>query len=164
MFIPPIPRYVFGGCCSDTSHSTNIHEKDHSASMVSAHSRLRSTLKHELIKKRENGIWVLDVLGSLTQKSGLEAQVQQLKLLTDKDNVHLNLEGYTAIADGIVDACKKLGKKTDTAASIVSVPGRTSWRGFETYPGIGRSASSSITSRSHWVKPYQPVAFGRRRR
>ena len=134
--------------------------------MIASHSRLRSTLKQELIKKREHGLWVLDVLGCLTQKTSLDAQVKQLRPLTDKDNVHLNVEGYEAIAKGIVEACTKLGKKPDTAASSVSALVRTCWRGFETHPGVGRSASTvyKSTSRSHWLKPYQPTAFGRRRK
>jgi hypothetical protein len=63
-------------------------------------------------------MWVLDVLGSLTKKTSLGAQIRHLRALTDVDNVHLTTDGYKAIAAGILEACKKLANNEDTAVNV----------------------------------------------
>jgi lysophospholipase L1-like esterase len=61
---------------------------------------------------------VLDVLGSLTKKTSLNAQIRHLPTLNNVDNVHLTKDSYIAIADGIVEACKKLATTQDTVSAV----------------------------------------------
>jgi hypothetical protein len=63
-------------------------------------------------------MWVLDVLGSLTKKTSLDAQVRHLPILNNVDNVHLTKDSYKAIADGIVEACKKLPTTEDPVSAV----------------------------------------------
>jgi hypothetical protein len=104
----PMPRYVFGGCCIDRSHASNTTQEGHAATMLASHSKLRNILKTKLVKKKDKGMWVLDVLGSLTKKTSIDAQIGHLRTLTDINNVHLTSDRYKAIAGGILEACKNL--------------------------------------------------------
>ncbi len=107
-------------------------------------------------------MWVLDILGSLTKKTSLDAQIRHLRTLTDIDNVHLTTDGYKAVAAGILEACKKLANTKDTAVNTVSaVIQQKNWRSFETYEGVGGTARLVVktTGRMNWLKFYQPAAF-----
>ena len=51
ILIPPIPRYMFGGCCADGTHAPNTKEPDHAKDTLTDHIRIRSKLKNCIITK-----------------------------------------------------------------------------------------------------------------
>ena len=168
VFVPPIPRYVFGGCCTDSTHAPNTTRKDHPSETLAAHAKLRNTIKKEILRTAEKRIWVLDLLGSLTKKTGLDDQIRILADLTDKDNVHLKTSGYTEVAEGILHSVDKLKSRHGTAGQTVSAGparSRSLWRGFATYGSIGKTASLCVKNsrRTHGSKPYTMIPFGRKK-
>ena len=44
IFIPPIPRFVFGSCCSSDTHGTNTHTPLHPQHSLAEHTRQRHTI------------------------------------------------------------------------------------------------------------------------
>jgi hypothetical protein len=51
LFIPPLPRYVFGGCCTKQDHCTNTSEPQHARDMLKKVEHLRSLYETELAKQ-----------------------------------------------------------------------------------------------------------------
>jgi hypothetical protein len=45
VIVPPLPRYLFSGCCKQTGHSTNVGEPGHSNTLLSDTIGLRNHLK-----------------------------------------------------------------------------------------------------------------------
>ncbi len=43
--IPPLPRYLFAGCCKQNDHSTNVGDPDHAKTILADVIGLRNTLK-----------------------------------------------------------------------------------------------------------------------
>ena len=152
IFIPPIPRYIFGGCCNELSHCPNVRSSEHAQIMLSEHCRIRHTMKSTLIAEKVANMRVLDILGSLTNRSTLADQLEPLKRITARDNVHLTHDGYIALASGIVkeaqyflDPKQKGSKLTSTTCS--------NWHNFVSYANIGKiNISASTPSSKHSFK------------
>jgi hypothetical protein len=51
IFIPPLPRYVFGSCCQQDSHCTNVNEDKFLSDVLGKSEHLRMVLKSELQKR-----------------------------------------------------------------------------------------------------------------
>ena len=49
MFIPPIPRFVFGGCFATKHHAPNMTSPDHPVKMLTEHIRQRHTITKALV-------------------------------------------------------------------------------------------------------------------
>jgi hypothetical protein len=45
VIVPPLPRYLFSGCCNQSGHSTNVNEPGHSSTLLSETIGLRNQLK-----------------------------------------------------------------------------------------------------------------------
>jgi hypothetical protein len=65
IFVPPLPRYIFSGCCSLKSHSTNVGETDHSEKLLGNTVKFRNILKTALLNRGIDDFFVLDGVGSL---------------------------------------------------------------------------------------------------
>jgi hypothetical protein len=86
--------------------------------------------------------------------------------MKDKDNVHLRVDGYNSLADGIIDAVEKMRMRKDTASISVSAGGnRTKPTGGASTPPSEKTTSFAMrsSSRSHRAKPYTiMMPFGRK--
>ncbi len=102
VFTPPIPRFVFGSCCRDLSHGSNITMGGHSEKMLGEHCSIRNSLKGILAKEGLPNTRVLDTLGAITGKNSVASQLEVLKSITAKDNVHLTPSGYRSLAEGVL--------------------------------------------------------------
>jgi hypothetical protein len=67
IFIPPIPRYMFGGCCADSSHAPNTREPEHAKDTLTDHTRIRNKLKQCIITKGKTNTRILDVISALAE-------------------------------------------------------------------------------------------------
>jgi hypothetical protein len=146
IFIPPIPRYVFAGCCGKTDHCTNIKDTGHQTHMLQEHTRIRSHLKEHTVNmtpttQRKN-IRILDIIGTLNSNGAhsLSQQLQSLKDHTSHDNVHLTHEGYFKISAAVAREAKAMLKETAVNAAP-SGGGRPIpyWHGFVIHQGVGRT-------------------------
>jgi hypothetical protein len=75
LFNPPIPRFLFGSCCPDLAHGSNIRMGGHGEKMLGEHCRIRNNLKSILLKDGIRNMRVLDTLGTLTHKSTVAEQL-----------------------------------------------------------------------------------------
>jgi hypothetical protein len=159
IFNPPIPRYLFGSCCFDLAHGTNIRMGGHGEKMLGEHCRIRNDLKSTLLKDGIRNMRVLDTLGSLTSKSTVAEQLAALRPLVAKDNVHLTTSGYKALAEAIFKEALNFGivrsKGKHSLSGLQMVTG-AEWHGFVSNQGVGRTslkaAKRPLGGRAH---PYQ---------
>ena len=55
IFIPPVPRFAFRGCCENITHSPNTHTPTHSSFALTEHVRQRNSItKHINDTKAKN--------------------------------------------------------------------------------------------------------------
>jgi hypothetical protein len=56
ILLPPIPRFVFGGCCNDLNHCSNVRNSNHGTVMISEHYRVRSAMKAEIVGRKASNV------------------------------------------------------------------------------------------------------------
>ena len=142
IFNPPIPRYLFGSCCLDLAHGSNILMGGHGEKMVGEHCRIRNNLKSILLKDGIRNMRVLDTLGTLTSKSTVAEQLTALKPLVARDNVHLTAAGYKALAEGIFREAQNFGvtrSKGKHSLSGMQMVRAAEWHGFVNNQGVGKT-------------------------
>ena len=162
IFVPPIPRYLFGGCCNDLGHAGNTRSPDHAEKFICEHFRIRNCLKTNL--KRVPNTRVLDVVGGISGSQNSGDQLAALKKVSAKDNVHLTDQGYAAIAASIVKEASlfDLPKQKQPSSRIGK---QTDWHGFISHSGIGKSGigkseSGNRQQGSHRSHPYRSRGRG----
>jgi len=104
VLIPPLPRFVFGGCCRLKNHSVGSGSDEAAKKMIDQFGHLRKTAKAELQKISIENWWLADTMAAL----GGEDPMGSLKLVTAKDNVHFSGLGYSKIATEIKEGFSKL--------------------------------------------------------
>ena len=164
--MPPVPRYLKGGCCEDRSHATNAGKSGEDTIMLEKLVHLRKVLKTELAASSCTGYWVPDVLEHLsaTAVGGVvtgQDKVVKLKELFSSDCVHLTGLGYTRLGACITEALKlAVERRRDTAECTVSGVKRSYyWRGFNSIKGGSRS---SFTASGYKSKPAPSGGHGGR--
>ena len=150
--IPPIPRYICGGCCTEPGHSTNTGNRDYTLIMVNKVAHLRKILRGELKGSSLMRYWVVDAVTDLSSssvgKADPQGSVSALADMFTSDNVHLTKLGYTRLAGSIADAAQTANKKQSTADCIITGETRQFyWRGFTSLHGGKRAAHSASTHR-----------------
>ncbi len=66
VIMPPLPRYVFFGCCMDRFHSTNVREEGYLPQILEATLHFRKLVKTSLVGNEDLGqFWVTDTLACL---------------------------------------------------------------------------------------------------
>jgi hypothetical protein len=103
IFIPPLPRYLYGGCCTNSDHCSNVGDSNHPTNLIGKVDHLRSLLKGELAKQGVVKHWVIDgwkdVLG--TRGHSREEDMVSLQHVSGADNVHFTRDGYDNLAAAI---------------------------------------------------------------
>ncbi len=69
LFIPPLPRYVFGGCCKESDHCTNRREVTYQKKLLDKVDHLWALLKSKLKKLGTTKHWVMDGWRDLIRSS-----------------------------------------------------------------------------------------------
>jgi hypothetical protein len=111
-----------------------------SEKMLGEHCRIRNSLKGILAKEGLPYTRVLDTLGAITGKNTVASQLEVLKSITAKDNVHLTSSGYR-FAEGILreaayfDMPKCKGKHSLTGKQPIH---SAEWHGFVCNNGVGK--------------------------
>jgi hypothetical protein len=65
IIIPPLPRYIGGGCCMDSNHSTNVQNPDHQVKMLEKVKHVRKVLREELLGSNVTNYWIPDIIETL---------------------------------------------------------------------------------------------------
>jgi hypothetical protein len=166
IFVPPLPRYLFRGCCDNSSHSTNMKRDDYALQLLQETMRFRGILKNALLKQGEDNFFVLDSVGAVLGVApggnrGPAAEIlSDLEAVFKDDSVHFTDVGYRYLSKTIVSAIEgvhdgTLTKSRQPGDSISGTGGgpasargsRTSyfWRGFSSPVGIAQPAAISTS-------------------
>ena len=163
VFVPPLPRYVFGPCCGEGAHCVNLKEENYAMTHLGRTEHLRHLLKAELHKQGVTKHWVMegwrDIVG--VENSTRKEDITSLRHVTGSDNVHFTREGYENLASSIHSTVTE--KVQISAARPVTGPGtgkRASyfWRGFVSPVGSARprfSAGAYNASKRGRPHPYR---------
>ena len=147
VFIPPIPRFVFGGCCDTKHHAPNTASPEHPAKMLSEHIRQRHTITKAFIDSKTAHFRVTDVLSIFSSThDSITDKARKFRTFSHKDNVHLTPAGYRLLAEEIVLDCNTISAKQQiNAKQAASKPPPPSeekvWQGFRTTRGVGRTSA-----------------------
>jgi hypothetical protein len=165
VWIPPLPRYVFTPCCSQLTHSTNVHSDGYAEKSLNGVSRLRGILKTECAKMGVQNVWVLDGIGALLDTAPGESYGSNLEILPDlhgklaKDGVHIETAGNRNMSKTILrafDAIKRSGTVNESPALGKKGCREYFWRGFSSPNGdiLGRAGprTGKAPPPKHWHK------------
>jgi len=137
LVLPPLPRFIGGGCCSEIGHSTNASDNSYKETMIEKIRHMRKVYKKALTGK-ECKAWIGDPVGMLTGKdqcSNGEA-VGELEKIFAQDRVHLTPDGYKRLAEGIVKGIEKAASLNKSRASASRFSGTgTTWHGITSRVG-----------------------------
>ena len=147
----PIPRYVFGSCCNNTSHAPNISSPTHITTSLTEHIRQRSTIICKLHDHKTQHLKVIDLLGIFSPTSAsITDKGNGLKCDTHRDNVHLTENGYKLVANTIILEAKLLRhrvspqSKPDSNSTGVKGSESRAWGGFFCTAGYGKTATANV--------------------
>ena len=143
IFVPPLPRYLFTGCCGREGHCDGTGTTDQVHTLIEDTVALRKPIISSLISSGIKDFVVPNIL-SETFGTDTEKMVDSLKKVSSSDGVHLTHTGYSLLADTL--------KKSITAAVSVSpVSGNPAtrssyfWRGFMSPVGTPRTRQYAAT-------------------
>ena len=173
--LPPILRYISGGCCQDATHAGNATEDNHAVTMIGQAqvARLRKVLRGELAGSALVNYWVLDILEDLAPTSagglaGVEESAFELINLFTGDNVHLTGVGYGRLAVSIPRGIDHVAKKRLESECVVTGELKNFyWRGFVSHKGSSRPKPTQnklkMRGRGGWGGPGRGGHGGHRR-
>ncbi len=137
IIVPPLPRYLFSRCCSDSGHCTNAGDKDFSENLLSGFILQRNELIRSLVQNRLTNFKVLDVCcaTTCTTTSNLSERLNALRGVLAEDGVHLTPNGYNNLAKRTISCLKTLLTEKPKVAKKHTF----FWRGY-------RSPHGSLTN------------------
>jgi hypothetical protein len=145
LIMPPNPRYVYNGCCTDRSHSTNLGSEGYSAQILESALHFRKILKTALVGSEELGhFWVTDTLACLGSiPASMPEKLEAIQLAIGQDGVHFTefrrFHVFNSLAKTIIGlqegTAGKQPKPAEAAASISVTGRRFFWRGFSSDRG-----------------------------
>jgi hypothetical protein len=156
LIIPPLPRYLYTGCCGNKHHCTNRKNEEYELSLLHATTHFRPVLKEALLKQGLDKFFVIDGIGALLGvlpggNRGAPAEiVRELTGFCATDGVHFTDTGYANFAKTVIAAAKGVRDGTLTKSNSVNpVSGRISgtsyfWRGFVSPVGARLSTHAPI--------------------
>jgi hypothetical protein len=145
IIIPPLPRYVFDPCCSNTAHCTNMSDESYAEKSISGVTKLRGILKKECKDMGMKKYWILDSIGAIlgtppgTSAGSAAETITDLKPTMAHDGVHLTVVGNRNLSGNIINAITGLLTGTLRGGLSSNVAGGKGtkaskpeyfWRGF----------------------------------
>jgi hypothetical protein len=168
VLVPPLPRYLFTGCCNQTGHSTNTSEPGYNSALLSDTIGLRNHLKKFVvglgIKRCQvmDSCCVADCLATANTVSRLEA----LKKVCAQDGVHFTADGYNNLVNTILRCDSLLSVKNKIANTVKQ---SHYWRGFKSSRGSvlgntstrGGSRGGKLGRGGRFIRPFHPYRRGK---
>jgi hypothetical protein len=155
---PPMPRYIFSGCCRDATHAPNTQNDDYSKDMLTGFAHARSVIKGEMIgAKSLDCFWVMESPPYISQGDvplTADEKLEKVRRGLSTDGVHLTDLGLLSLLQNMSDAMVRALHKRDTiarertiTAPVVVSGGVYYWRGFTSPKGsVKRPAPAPGTS------------------
>ena len=144
--LPPLPRFIAGGCCGERTHAGNVNAEGHGDKFLKKIMHLRAVLRAEISGSSLEGHWIADPISSLLDSDLLRpVSASDLGHYFCGDNVHFSPLGYNKLVAGISSCFAKAEKNVPSAAVSSCVSGtqrskdRFYWRGFVSDVGATRT-------------------------
>jgi hypothetical protein len=154
IILPPLPRYLFRGCCPEYGHASNVSEDGYQDGMLEGLTRLRAILKKQIVSVGLDKAWVGEGVRDLVPPSVKDKDdiIVCLRESCAADGVHFTDEGYATLASNIHGALEsRLIRCRESDSAVVSVlgwggrPGAFYWRGFLS-PVVSTRPKNTATS------------------
>ena len=151
IFIPPIPRNVFGPCCGAPTHAPNTRTAEHPKHALEEHTRMRHTIIKGLAAGGMSKHRVIDFMHGISGGSDSPSnRMAALKADTHPDMVHLSTRGYEKLAAIIISTAEQMVQQTRTQAVGIEYRvcrglERIGWHGFISTTGYGRTSRVTPT-------------------
>jgi len=145
ILIPPLPRFVFGGCCKQRGHAPGSGTVENAKKMIEQLGHVRKVAKTEVQKLGLPNWWIADTLGAL----GGEDPLSNLKTVIAPDNVHFSGSGYAKLG-GEIKKCIELISKKEETKQVEGI--KYHWHGFNSLrgaPGPRSTAPASCRGRGN---------------
>jgi hypothetical protein len=166
IILPPLPRYLFRGCCPEYGHASNVSEEGYQVEMLEGLARLRAILKKQIVNIGLDKAWVGEGVGDLVPPSVKDKDdiIVCLRESCAADGVLFTDEGYATLSSNIHRSLEsrfvKCCESMSAAASVSGRggrPGNFYWRGFMSPVGSTRpknTATSYKHVRNNRLPPY----------
>jgi hypothetical protein len=150
LILPPLPRYLFARCCSDTGHCSNMHEKDFQEATMAGFILLRASLIRLLVSNGLTNFKVMDscCVTSCSLTASVRDRIAELRKVTAKDGVHFIDDGYRNVAERSI-ACISTMLSEDHKPTCSQKPTVHFWRGFRSSRGSLLPSLGSSTPHMH---------------
>ncbi len=137
VIIPPLPRYLFARCCSDTSHCTNWNSDGFPAETLSGFIALRQLVIKTLTRLHVKNFRVSDAccMTNCTPTANTATRIAELRKVTSKDGIHFVESGYKNLASSCVSSLKALLISGSSQKSTRQGNENFYWRGFRSPVG-----------------------------
>jgi hypothetical protein len=150
--IPPLPRFLFSGCCSQPGHSGNVHKDGHAQKLLTDTIGLRNCLKKFVASLGLGNCRVLDscCVTDCASTVNITVRLDALRTVTANDSVHFSSVGY----DNLVRNILRESITRDVSGDNRQLSSKTHfWRGFRSTVGAAAVTPSS--------RPNRPPSRGR---
>ncbi len=144
--IPPLPRFLFSGCCSQPGHSVNVHKDGHAQKLLTDIIGLRNCLKKFVASLGLGNCRVLDscCVTDCASTANITVRLDALRTVTANDRVHFSSVGY----DNLVRNILRENITRDVSGNNRQLSSKTHfWRGFHSTVG---AAAVTPSSRPNW--------------
>ncbi len=149
IIILPLPGYLFGHCCGDTSHCINTQDKDFPETLLAGFVQMRNYLIRQLVSHRLTNFKVIDLCcaTNCSLTANVWEWIVELRKVTAKDGVHLIDDGYRNITKRSIACISQLLSGTNKTG-CASKPTVHFWRGFRSVRGSMMPRVGSIPFQS----------------
>jgi hypothetical protein len=143
--IPPLPRFLFAGCCSASGHSTNVNKDGHAQRLLTDIIGLRTCLKKFVAGLGLENCCVMDCccVTDCAPTANITTRLDALRTVTANDSVHFSSLGYDNLVRNIARELNRdvSDDKKQTSSKLHF------WRGFRSAIG---AAAVTPNYRANW--------------
>jgi hypothetical protein len=142
--VPPLPRYLFSGCCKQAGHSANVNMDGHSKRLLMDTISLRNNLKKFVSNLGLSVCRVIDTccVTDCTTTADIDSRIEAVKKVSAQDGVHFTSAGYDHLVKSIVSMTAGVAKNEANATKSVR---SHFWRGFRSTVGSSAVAPNHRT-------------------
>jgi hypothetical protein len=170
ILVPPLPRYLFTGCCNQPGHSTNTSAPGYSSTLLSDTICLRNLLKKFVVGLGIKRCQVMDscCVADCPATANTVTRLEALKKVCAQDGVHFTPEGYSNLVNSIVKCDSLLSVKSKIATVVKQCH---YWRGFKSSRGSALGNTSTgmrggmrggkFGRGGRFIRPFHPYRRGK---
>ncbi len=161
LIVPPLPRYLFTGCCNQKEHCQNISDPNHPRTLLSETIGLRNTLKKIIVNSGLVNVRVLDscCVTSCGGTASTELRLDALKDVMAAEGVHYLPEGYVNLVTSCVAEVDVILNRA-VVSQTNNCKTKHFWRGFRSPHGAKFNVHGN-SNRGNFTRGFKRGGRGR---